>query len=832
MSDTPEENGVRINSMTEYDTDYNFEKTLDAFLAFNIETNYDKLLEIVLSKMIAVTASKGGSLFTPEDDMLHLHTSKNTQFNSAQAMGEFFGLPPIACDNTENIIAYAVANDEIVTVEDVYADSEFDFSEIKKFDELVGNKTCAVSVFPLTASLDGQNRSVGAIQLIDAKDGDIDACALHRKFCSCPKIRLFLKMAAHAMANLYVAQERDASIKELHLIADIHLIAAAEEKSRAKSRFLARMSHEIRTPLNSILGITEIQLRQTKHSNTTLEAFQRIYNSSTLLLELINNLLDLSKAESDKLDLDERPYDLANLISDVVQLNTIHTLNRHIQFKLNVDSSLPSVIVGDSLRVKQILNNIISNAFKYTDDGMIELSFLREPIALAPQNYAVDSSDGSAGEFGLSISIKDTGRGMTEEQVNRLFAEEYIRFDERSYIQGTGLGMAITHKLIVAMNGKVDVRSTPGAGTCVSVLLPQRSSGEEIIGEVLSKDLENFEARSIGKKMPWFIFEPMPYGSVLVVDDQETNLYVAKGLFLPYQIKFDVAYSGQEAVDKVLAGNVYDIIFMDHMMPSMDGIETVGLLRKMGYEHPIVALTANAIIGQDEVFMQNGFDDYLSKPIDTRVLDACLNRFIREKQSLEVIAAVYDSYEKTQSMQKWEALPMEHFLRDADKVITALDAFMIKQSFDAGNLKTYILSIHSMKNLLVSIGEENLASVANILEKAGRNSEEAIIIAETPALLQCFKGVVAALKESAEKSGKNQDDEGVEDLDFLKTQLAAIQAACEGYDKRSAEDAMGALEEKTCSRQTKRFLSDLSLFLLRGDYEEGAELAKQTGLLL
>ena len=811
----------------EHNRDCDLEKVLDVVLEFNKETNYDDLLDTVLSEMMKFTCSDGGRLFTVQDDELHLRVIKNSALDDSLPLEDTFGWAPIAIDsdNIEDACVYAIVNDEVVVIGDVNKERRFDVFCPKMHDMDTGHTANSLVVFPLTAPGSSDHGKTGVVQLFSAAAMDADATARHLELCSSSQAEFLSKMAAIAMITLKRSHESEIAIREMHMVTDIHLVAVAEEKNRAKSRFLAKMSHEIRTPLNSILGITEIQLRQMRrHSKTTVEAFRRIYNSTTLLLELINNLLDLSKAESDKIEVSARPYALGHLISDVVQLNTVHTINKQLAFKLEVDSNLPATLVGDSLRLKQILNNILSNAFKYTDEGAVELSISCKPV-LALQE--------GVGSTCLFISVKDTGKGMSKTQLKRLFTEEYVRFDEDDYTQGTGLGMAITHKLISAMGGSIEVRSKPKEGTCFELQIPQEIEGEKIIGEAFARKLEKFEELTLDtKKMPWFIYEPMPYGRVLIVDDQESNLYVAKGLCLPYQLNVETAESGQEVIDKIADGTVYDVIFMDHMMPGMDGIETTKKLRKMGYGHPIVALTANAVIGMEEVFLKNGFSDFISKPVDTRLLDSCLNRFVRDKQPQEVIDAAYDGYEPNQYVGKRDDVPIKHFLRDADKCLTAVDAFMKTQSFEPDALKSYILGVHSMKNLLRSIDKERLANDAGALEKAARNGEIEAIKSKTPSLLTSFHNIVNTLKSSAAEEDDEQDDEGVEDLGFLKVQLKEIQKACGNYNKMAAEGAMGALQERPCSKQTKQFLSDLSLYLLRGDYEEAAELAKQTGLLL
>jgi len=396
---------------------------------------------------------------------------------------------------------------------------------------------------------------------------------------------------------------------------------AAEEENRAKTRFLARMSHEIRTPLSAVMGITELQLQNKKHTPETEEAFLRIHNSSSLLLTIINDILDLSKIEADKMQIVTAEYKLSGLIVDTAQLNIMRIGKKQINFSLKIDEQLPAYLLGDVQRIKQILNNLLSNALKYTDEGFVNLSFGMEEA---------EKSD----EIMLTICVTDTGQGMTDEQVDSLFEIEFTRFNMESNhaIEGSGLGMMIAHHLVTIMRGTITVDSKPGKGSTFTVRLPQKSSRPDILGKGTAESLENLEVtqRSL-KKNTSPVYEPMSYGRVLVVDDLESNLFVVKSILSLYKITAETATSGHEAVEKIKTGKVYDIIFMDYMMPEMDGIEATKIIRAMGYVHPVVVLTANAVKGAEDMFLENGFDGFISKPIDQTLFNACLIRYIRDK---------------------------------------------------------------------------------------------------------------------------------------------------------------------------------------------------------
>ncbi|MCL2282982.1 MAG: response regulator [Fibromonadales bacterium] len=405
--------------------------------------------------------------------------------------------------------------------------------------------------------------------------------------------------------------------------------AEAESASKAKSAFLAKTSHEIRTPMNAILGITEIQLQNSSLPDSVKEAFFMIYNSSNLLLSIINNILDLSKIEAGKMEIVSGKYDVASLINDVVQLNTMRNSNK-IEFELYVDENIPAELIGDEVRIKQVLNNLLSNAFKYTREGKVKLSITAE---------AKDEN----GNTPIAFNISDTGQGMTKEQVDNIFTE-YARFnlEANRSIEGTGLGMNIVQHFVNMMKGNISVNSELGKGTACKLILPQQSAGPSVLGAKCAESLVYRREFDVAKiKEVQLTHEHMPYGKVLIVDDLEFNLFVAKGLMKPYGLTIDTVSSGLDAVDMVKKGNIYDIIFMDQMMPTMDGVEATKIIRELGYKHPIVALTANALVGQAQFFTENGFDDFISKPIDIRKLNAMLKKLIRDKQPPEVIAAAH-----------------------------------------------------------------------------------------------------------------------------------------------------------------------------------------------
>ena len=466
---------------------------------------------------------------------------------------------------------------------------------------------------------------------------------------------------------------------------DITELFEAKEQAvmanRVKSDFLARMSHEIRSPLNVILGIIEMQLEKELPPDT-LEALDRVHSSGYLLLNIINDILDLSKIESGKMELTLVNYDVSSLINDTAQLNLMRFGGKPIQFILKIDEKTPVRLFGDDLRIKQILNNLLSNAFKYTDSGRITLSVSVE--AASALNSII-----------LVFRVSDTGRGMSKDQVTRLF-EDYARFnlETNRQIEGTGLGMSIAKNFIEIMKGSLKVESEPGKGSTFTLRLPQGYVNSTVLGKEGAASLQQFivEKKIKQKRTRQGEREYMPYGKILVVDDMEPNLFVAKGLLSPYGISIDTALSGKTAIEKINNGLVYDIIFMDHYMPEMDGIETTKAIRALGYKEPIIALTANALVGQAEVFMANGFDGFLSKPIDTRQINSTLNRLIRDKYPAETIEAARRLKKKLEKGEGAEPL-------DLSKIkALVVDDFLPNLSVAQGMLLEYKMQADGLTN--------------------------------------------------------------------------------------------------------------------------------------
>ncbi|MCL2387315.1 MAG: response regulator [Defluviitaleaceae bacterium] len=509
----------------------------------------------------------------------------------------------------------------------------------------------------------------------------------------------------------------------------------AEANSQAKSRFLARMSHEIRTPVAAVIGVSEIQLQKNDLPKDVEDAFSRIYTSSGVLIGILNDILDLSKIEAGKMDIIMAEYDVASFIQEILQLHVVSLDNKKFKFVVHVDKSLPVALIGDALRLKQVLTNIMSNAFKYTELGIVEFSIKRAPHSA---NNMIN----------MEVIIRDTGRGMTQEQVETLLKEEYTRFHDREHpeVYGTGLGMPIVLSLIELMGASIGVESHIRAGTKVTIQIPQQVASLDEIGATTAENLSKLE--TVSRKTE---FKPksLPHGKVLVVDDVETNLFVAKGLLGLYDLQIETCTNAMDAISKVKCGETFDIIFMDYMMPSLNGMEAAKILRGVGYKLPLVALTANALVGQAEEFLSNGFDDFIAKPIQTRNLHHIVMNYVgkTEADSARVLGGVSVEPVKTTKFfaselpepdsdinSYYNSPEVINMVRDEFKNTQKDTVLEIKAALAENDNITARRLSHTIKGMAHMMKEEKLSKTAQAIEstiyKGGEPTEEQILALE------------------------------------------------------------------------------------------------------
>ena len=391
----------------------------------------------------------------------------------------------------------------------------------------------------------------------------------------------------------------------------------AESANQAKSDFLANMSHEIRTPMNAIMGMSEFVMEECQ-GHKVYDFAYNIKVASLHLLSIVNNILDLSKVESGKMELQEGSYRIKRLIDEVEELMKISAMQNGLRLQTEVDPDLPYLLYGDFGRIRQIVINVVNNAIKFTKIGHVKMTAT-----------GVDMGDGY---IVLRLIIEDTGIGIREEDLERIFEIfQQVDMKKNREIEGSGLGLSITKQFVELMHGEMRVESEYGKGTKFIIEIPQKIADTRTVREMpeTEDDIQQKQERAFKS----------PNYKVLVVDDNKMNRLVAQRLLESYDLMIDMACSGQEAIEKVDKKH-YDMIFMDHMMPEMDGVETTGILleeyrEKVG-STVFVALTANALHGAREMYLRNGFQEFLAKPIEKHHLYAVLNKWIPERRKIWV----------------------------------------------------------------------------------------------------------------------------------------------------------------------------------------------------
>ena len=636
------------------------------------------------------------------------------------------------------------------------------------------------------------------------------------------------------IANALVRNEMMLSIQDATKQLEVAL-NDAKRASEAKSRFLANMSHEMRTPLNAIIGLTDLTLGNDRLDEENYLNIEKINNAGMVLLSTVNDILDISKIEAGKFELVPVTYDMPSLINDTIIQSITHREEKPILFTLDIDGNLPAMLFGDELRIKQILNNLLSNAFKYTRSGTVEFGIRCERILNTNADQTGTPADTNS-SFLLRIYVKDTGIGISPEYLDNIF-DDYSQMDTQANrkIMGTGLGLSITKRMINIMNGTISVESVYGEGSLFSVTIPQGFVNDSVIGAEMAENLRSFkyyeQKRRQNSKLPRI---SLPYARVLVVDDVPTNLDVARGLMKPYAMKVDCVASGQEAIDAIRSENVhYNAVFMDHMMPGMDGIEATSHIRELGTKYaekiPIIALTANAITGNEEMFLEKGFQAFISKPIELPRLDAVIRRWIRDKEQEKLyidrqinidgnpVIDTRSGRDRRADTDRRAGLShrsfgelsnkldirkgIERFAGNEELYLGILRSFSENtgpllekvKNVNAGNLADYAVTIHGLKGAIRAIFAETAGNMADALEKAAKASDFLFISMNNQDFIDTVDELIVYLETILRKID-DENPKPVKDTPDKET-LAKLLAACGNYDMDGADAVMAELEQ-------------------------------------
>ena len=523
----------------------------------------------------------------------------------------------------------------------------------------------------------------------------------------------------------------------------------AEESAKAKDEFLASMSHEIRTPINAILGMNEIILRDTKDEDIISHA-KNIEHAGENLLALVNDILDFSKIGSGEMSLIEDEYSVSELIKNIDALIRPRAELKNLIFTTNIEDSLPERLIGDKLRVEQIITNLLTNAVKYTDKGEISLKL----------NWRRMGQDSIA----LMMEVQDTGRGIKEKDQDKLFTKfQRLDLDETNTIEGTGLGLTITKTLTDLMHGWIKVESIYGEGSTFTAFITQKAIyGETVGGKTLSSDNDN-------SNMCQMIVAPD--ARIMVVDDTPLNLEVVQGLLKETQINIDMAQGGEECI-QLAAHNTYHMIFLDARMPHPDGIETLHQLKKMQITCPIIVITADAVNGAKQKYLHEGFDEYIAKPFKLKELLAMIEKFLPSGLIKHInINTTHNDLPKW--VMKIREINVESGIQmcgDESVYLDTLKHFVQYSSDEINTLQKYAkrdqiaeftIKIHALKSTAKLIGADQLSQMAFKLEEAGKNNDLVYIHEHTEEALAAYKALVSALapiNQELQQTPKEQID--------------------------------------------------------------------------
>lgn len=603
-----------------------------------------------------------------------------------------------------------------------------------------------------------------------------------------------------------------------------HEALAANE---AKGKFLAQMSHEIRTPINAVLGMDEMILRESKEQNVREYAMD-IYTAGQSLLSLINDILDFSKIDSGKMEIVPVEYDISSLIHDLVNMTSQRAADKGLSLEVEADAQIPSRLYGDDVRIRQILINILTNAVKYTHEGTVWLrvhSRVMNETAL------------------LYFEVEDTGIGIKAEDLPKLSAEfERIEEDKNRNIEGTGLGMSITIQLLALLGSRLHVESTYGKGSKFYFELEQKIIDDTPIGDFASN------VQQMAQDFHYEAALYAPDAKLLVVDDNAVNRKVLRNLLKETAIQVTEAASGAACL-QLVQENPYDLIFLDHMMPEMDGVETLHCMKALSEypckDTPVVVLTANAVSGAKEAYLSEGFDDFLSKPIVPDKLEAMLLKMLPEA----LLCTVREPVKKPEA-QEAAALPLEELpfvegidwnyawlhlperellaytVREFyDQIDSAADCLerAYRQCTEEKNPEPYRIQVHAMKSLAATIGIISLSGIARVLESAAKDGRIEVILSMTAIFLEEWRSYRLKL-QGVFGIGSTQGKE-VTDYSVIRALVEMVRVSMQEMEIDKADECVRQLRDYDFPAEIRQEIQKLAEAVTNLDPEETERLA-------